>query len=70
MTYLISEISSNHNRDIDRVENLIKESKKLDDAVKFQLLKLINYFQKKFYHRQKNILIGKDGNFQMNLFQQ
>ena len=54
MTYLISEISSNHNRDIDRVENLIKESKKLGfDAVKFQLFKIDQLFSEEILSSSK-----------------
>jgi len=45
MTYFISEISSNHNQDLDRVKKLIERSKSLGfDAVKFQLFKIEELF--------------------------
>ena len=48
MVEFISEVSSNHSRDLDRAIKFIDVSSEIGCyAVKFQLLKLINYFHQK-----------------------
>ena len=55
MTFLIAEISSNHNKSLKRIYNFIDKSSELGfDAVKFQLFKIEKLFSKEVLLNSKN----------------
>ena len=52
--FLIAEISSNHNADLDRATDLIKMAANVGfDAVKFQLFKIDELFSKEILDKSK-----------------
>lgn len=69
MTYFISEVSSNHSRDLERCIKFIDKSAEIGcDSVKFQLFKINELFAKEAFIKKPEILHRKEWELPLEFF--
>lgn len=69
MTYFISEVSSNHSRDLERCIKFIDKSAEIGcDSVKFQLFKIKELFAKEAFIKKPEILQRKEWELPLEFF--
>ena len=69
MTHFISEVSSNHSRDLNRCIEFIDKSADIGcDSVKFQLFKIDELFSKEAFNKKPEILKRKKWELPLDFF--